>query len=646
MCGLAGIIGLASPANRQALVRMGAAMQHRGPDGEGLWEGEPDAQGQVPMLVHRRLSILDLSPAAAQPMVDPASGDVLVLNGEIYNYVALRRRLQADGQQVQSSGDTAVMLRWLSTHGLDALRTLRGMFACAWWDRSARQLVLARDPLGIKPLYLARNPDAAGNWRVAFASELRALLASGLLGQARLDPAAVATVVWNGFVVGPGTAVAGVQQVGPGECIVLDSAGREQKRHRFWHMPTGQAQGQIGTDELRAQLLESVRLHLASDVPLGIFLSGGVDSSAVANLAQRASPAPVHTFTLAFEEAQRNEGPYARRIAEAIGTQHRELLLTGQSFADRLDGALDCLDQPSFDALNSYFMSHAVRDAGFKVALVGTGGDELFGGYTSFRDLPRMRNLARLLRRVPQRLRLAGARAVARGLGGAPGAVGPQTRWAKLPDMVRRGDDLLGLYQMAYALFLPDLQEHLLGRAMPGDVIDGLPAPMARQLAGEMAGKSALEAISVAEHRLFLGERLLRDTDAASMSASIEVRLPLVDQVLLEQVSRLPEALRFHPLRAKALLRRLGLEGLDPQLFNRPKSGFELPFQDWLRGHLGRQVGEVLCDPALVRPAGLDPQAVAALWQAYQAGAPGLYWTRVWAPFVFIRWCHQHRVYL
>lgn len=646
MCGIAGIVGRIGDPNRQALKRMNDAMRHRGPDGEGFWEATPDERGWGALLAHRRLSILDLSNAASQPMIDPATGDVVVLNGEIYNYRELRHELAARGETFQSNGDTAVMLRALSLQGRGATARLRGMFAFAFWDVKSRRLVMARDPLGIKPLYAARNPDPAGDWSLIFASEVRALLASGLLGTPRLNPQAAASVVWNGFMVAPDTAIQGIESVLPGELRVYDGHGREELCETYWRLPEGDGDGSMTEGQLADTLQECVRLHLASDVPLGVFLSGGVDSSAVANLAQKTSTTPVHTFTLAFAEQEHNEGAFSRRIAEAIGTQHQELVLTEQRFLGGLEAALDSLDQPTFDGLNSYFMSHAVREAGFKVALVGSGGDELFGGYTTFRDLPTLlRGVARA-KRVPKGVQLAAAKWLACVMQRSKGGFPPQTRWSKLPEMIHRGDNLLGLYQMAYALFLPGSQRELLGEAMQSALIDGLPPAMDERLRQESRLRTPLSAISVMEQRIFLGERLLRDTDAASMAASIETRLPLVDQVLLTQVDRLPQALRYEPVRSKSMLRRIGLRGLDPALFDRPKSGFVLPYDRWLRSSLGRKIDGTMRDAQAVRRAGLNPDVVSRLWQSFQEGAPGLYWSRVWAVYVFIRWCHRHQVFV
>jgi asparagine synthase (glutamine-hydrolysing) len=645
MCGIAGIIGRIDEANRRALDRMVQAMRHRGPDGAGSWASPVDAEGRGCLLAHRRLSILDLSEAADQPMIDPASGNVLVFNGEIYNFKELRSDLRAAGLQVRSSGDTEVLLRALSTRGPAALGDLRGMFAFGMWDATARELVLARDPLGIKPLYVAHNSDPNGDWSLLFASEVRAILASGLLGRPRLDPAAVASVLWNGFVMGPPTAVRGVEALRPGELRIVDARGRTRRSEFTWTIP--RAEGPPADEaSVREVLQESVREHLVSDVPLGVFLSGGIDSSAVANLAQRAADRPVTTLTLSFEEAAFDEGRIARRVAEAIGTRHVEVLLTEGRFVAELDRALDALDQPTFDGINTYFIARAAREAGLTVVLVGTGGDELFGGYRSFAELPALQRWARRTRRVPQAAKSATAALAAAWL--APrrgGAVAPQTRWAKLPELVRAGDDLIRLYQLAYALFLPGFQRELSALPEFAPAV-GLPGALLGQLQDEIRGRTPLAAIGVLEQRCFLGERLLRDSDVAGMAASLEIRLPLVDQVVVEQANRLPDGARFRPVGRKELLRRAGLGGLDPGLFDRPKSGFVLPYDRWIRAGLGDAIDGLMRDESAAAAVGLDGPAVARLWEAFRGGAPGLYWSRVWALYVLLRWCHGNGVVL
>jgi len=597
------------------------------------------------MLAHRRLSILDLSPSGAQPMVDPVTGHVIVFNGEIYNFAELRELLVQQGQALHSTGDTAAMLRAIGLHGPDAVGLLRGMFAFAYWDPTKRTLLLARDPLGIKPLYIARSSDTKSDWSLIFASEVRALLASGLLGTPRLDPHAVASTVWNGFVAGSASAVKGVEQLWPGQLVEEDTAGNIVHRQDFWRIPDRAPNPTMGEHELAEILEETLRLHLASDVPLAVFLSGGVDSSAVANLAQRATVDPIHTFTLAFEEQELNEGPVARQIAAAIGSEHHEVMLTEQSFVKSLDPALDSLDQPTFDALNAYSLSRAIREAGFTVALSGTGGDELFGGYGSYRDLPVLHRLSRCIAWVPRGPQVAAASLATWRLRHGSGAVPPQTRWAKLPDMVRHADDLLMLYQLGYALFLPDFQRELLARDFAESLTDGLSAPLRQRILDETRFRTPLSAISVMEQRLFLGERLLRDNDVASMACSLEQRVPLVDKVLFEAVDRLSDHDRYLPLGRKSMLCRIGLRGLDPALFDRPKSGFVLPFDRWIRRGLKHAMDQTLRDPEAVASVGLDPVAVERLWRAFLDGAPGMYWSRVWSVYALIRWCQRNRVF-
>jgi len=449
--------------------------------------------------------------------------------------------------------------------------------------------------------------------------------------------------VWNGFVVGPCTSVKGVDLLFPGRLLEFDGSGKEVRSADFWRISDRVPDATMDEDSFAAVLEEGLNLHLASDVPLAVFLSGGVDSSAVANLAQRATHSPIHTFTLAFEEHELNEGPIAKRIA--IGTEHHEVVLTEHHFVENLEAALDSLDQPTFDGLNAYYMSHAIRTAGFTVALSGTGGDELFGGYTSYRDLPVLQRWSRRAGWVPRSLQIAAATLAIWPLRCFAGAVPPQTRWAKLPEMVRNGGDLLALYQLAYALFLPEFQCELLAPDFADVLADGLPLDMRDRLVAETRARTPLSAISVMEQRLFLGERLLRDNDVASMASSLEQRVPLVDQLLFESVDRLPDKTRYRPLGRKAMLRRIGLRGLDPVLFERPKSGFVLPFDRWIRRGLKNAMDNTLRDPQAIMPAGLDPAAVERLWRAFLDGAPGMYWSRIWSVYVFIRWCHRNRVF-
>jgi asparagine synthase (glutamine-hydrolysing) len=648
MCGIAGALGRPSRELEAAVQRMNAAQAHRGPDGDGLWRSPRTPQGGQALFAHRRLAIIDTSADGQQPMTSLETGDAIVFNGEIYNYRELRAELEALGRHVHTRTDTEVLLAAWAEWGPACVERLRGMFAFALWDGSRGRVFFARDRLGIKPLYWARV-DVGGAPTLLFASELRALLASELV-ERKLEPAALASYAWHGFVVGPQAIARGVRLMQPGTRASVDPAAPELHEERWWDEPgpprVQESERELGP--LREALEEAVRLRLVSDVPLGIFLSGGIDSSAVAALAMRAGGGTLRTFNVGFgaEAAELDESHHARAVAAALGTQHSELRLDEALFAARLPQALDALDQPTFDAINTWFVSRAVREAGITVALSGAGGDELFGGYSSFADLPRARRWSKRAAHVPAGLSRALARLLARAAGGAPGAVPPQGRWGKLADALdARGDPIL-LYQAAYALytreFLGELFEPQALAAAPWGLVDGRHA----QLAQRCAGRSELAAISSLELASFVEERLLRDTDSASMAASLEVRVPLLDHVVLERAAALHPDRRYQPLRRKAALREAALGALDPALFDRPKAGFVLPVEQWCRAGARAEVEAVLHERETCLAVGLRPAAVERLWRAFQERAPGIYWSRVWSIFILLWWSRRHRLAL
>jgi asparagine synthase (glutamine-hydrolysing) len=638
MCGVVGAVGAIDEALRAAVGRASDALAHRGPDASGIWS-HPSA-----VLGHRRLAIIDLSDAGRQPMEDPDTGNVLCYNGEIYNYRELRHELQQKGFRFRTRTDTEVLLKAYGAWGTEALPRLRGMFAFALWDDSRRELHLVRDRLGIKPLYVAEVRGDGGDRVVLFASELRALLATGKIDRT-LCPDGLASYVWNGFVVGPNTILSGVRALPAGRILTLAADGRRLRDESYWRLPPPREES-TDLSAVRDALEESVRLRLVSDVPLGVFLSGGIDSSAVAALAARMSTASIRTFNVRFDEAEYDESCFAGAVARALGTEHHEIRLSQQRFARQLEDALASIDQPTFDGINTYFVSRAVREAGITVALSGLGGDELFGGYQSFVDLPRASRWARRARALPEPWLRALGRAAARLRLGAFGAVPPQTRWGKLGDALASRGRLVDLYQVSYGLFTQDLALRLHPGATDAAVEKGLPVTRRRQLEEAVERLPELSAIASLELSLFVGERLLRDTDAASMAVSLEARVPLLDHEVVEKAAHLHETRRFQPLLRKQVLRDVALAGLEPGLFERPKSGFVLPFDTWCRDRLSREVGSVLQDGAVCQAIGLDARAVGRLWQAYRADAPGLYWSRIWALFVLLDWTRRHRVSL
>jgi len=641
MCGIAGALGPATDATVEAARKISAALVHRGPDAEGEWVS-PVRDDRIVALAHRRLSILDTDARAGQPMVDRERGHALVFNGEIYNYRELREELRSDGARFQTESDTEVLLRAYGRWGEGCLERLRGMFAFGLWDAEKGELLLARDRLGIKPLYIAEIALPRGIQTLLFASEVRALLASGLLRR-KLDALGLATYHWQGFVSGPQTILRGVRLLPAGTCATVRLADFNVKQRRWWSLPSATG-GVDDPAELTEVLTKAVSQHLASDVPLGVFLSGGIDSSAVTSLAVRASAAPIKTFNVAFDEAEYDESPHARAVAAALGTEHVEVRLTEQEFRRSLPQALDGLDQPTFDALNTWVVSRAVRAAGVTVALAGTGGDELFGGYSSFAELPSIGRKSRLASAVPTRVarRLAGA--LARVKTGVPGAVPPQTRWGKLGDALATRGSLVELYQVAYGLFSEEFVRELTDVDRVPPIRLGLTRERRAELERLTNDQPVLHAISLLETASFLTERLLRDTDAASMNVSLEVRVPLLDHEVVEAVARLNEARRFRPLGRKQVLRDVALSSLDPELFDRPKAGFELPIGRWCRAGLRDEVAGVLLDEHACEAVGLRCDVVARLWSAFETGAPGIYWSRVWSLYVLMRWATAHNL--
>ncbi len=641
MCGIAGSIGPSTSmgTNGADLVSsMLQAMHHRGPDQHGLWE----AKGADVALGHRRLSILDLSEAGRQPMTDSTSGIVLTYNGECYNYLELQDELRRAGHSFHSSSDTEVILKAYLEWGADFITRLRGMFAFALWDPKRRETLLVRDRLGIKPVYYTQAGAT-----FLFASEVRALLATGQVART-LNPHAVSTYLWHGFIPGPDTIVRDIKRLAPGTLLRVDADGRVIEERQYWQLPSGQnaPPAEDAVALAQAELARASAEHLASDVPLGVFLSGGVDSSAVAALAQRSAAHAVMTYNIRFDEPDYDESSYAREVAQRLGTAHQELTLTESMFADQLEDALSSLDQPTFDAINTYFVSRAVREAGLTVALAGTGGDELFGGYSSFRDLPKACRMGSLAGYLPAAIRRAagsmGTAIVSRGAG----EVRPQVRWGKIADLLATQGDLVSGYQVSYALFNGNFLR-VLDRSGATGMDHGLRADIADGLRGNMGeDQSMLEQISSLELFSFLGERLLPDTDSASMAASLEVRVPLLDHQFIESLAGLTTAQRYHPVGRKAFLRDAVKAELDPRIFDRPKAGFELPLEKWCRARLAPELDATFRDINLAHSIGLDAECVVRLWRAFSADAPGLYWSRLWSIFVLMTWCKQHKVTL
>jgi len=593
---------------------MAAVLAHRGPDDAGVWA---DPAGRV-ALGNRRLAIIDLSSAGHQPMAD-ASGDVVVTyNGEIYNFQELRRDLENAGHRFRGHSDTEVMLALYLRDGVEMVRRLRGMFAFALWDGRTRQLVLARDRLGIKPLYYAYRD---GRW--AFASEIRAIRAAGP-GPIPVDPAALAAFLRLGSIPGPLTVFEGVREVPPATTVVLGAGESSPVARRYWEVPqpeAGHGSVEAATAELRERFTDAVARHLVSDVPLGVFLSGGLDSSAIVAVMRAAGHARIRTFSITFPEAEFDEGAEAARVAARYETDHTARPVCGEDLAADLDRIVAAMDQPTIDGVNTYYVSQVTRASGTIVALSGLGGDELFGGYPSFRRVPRLLAWQRAADRIPF---------VRSGLRSALVAV-PSPRSAKLREGLRLPPTIRSTYLLVRGLLSRDEAVDLL---RPGAVRDAAREFDAAAALGAFATDvpdDPVAATGVLELRAYMHNQLLRDTDVMSMAHSLEARVPFLDHPLVEFAARLPGHVRVDGHQPKWLLLRALGDRLPPEAA-RPKRGFGFPIGLWMRGPLRARVDEALAGGAGI----FRPDAVARLRGRVEAGRS--HWSRLWALVVLARW--------
>jgi asparagine synthase (glutamine-hydrolysing) len=606
-------------------------LRHRGPEDEGLVYLDL-ASGWRLALVHTRLSFMDLSSAGHQPMSDAASGSWIVYNGEVYNHAAVRARL--GDTEFHSQCDTETVLAGWVARGPQILGELRGMFAMAIYDGRRQGLYLVRDRLGIKPLYVCRCD--ANTW--VFASEIRTLLACQLV-ERKLNCQAIDSYLSFGAVPAPWTIVAGVQSVMPGEYWHFDLGNAPlppPRRVSYWRPPFEQQDHRglryaEAVEMIRPVLTESVALHTVSDVPVGVFLSGGIDSSGV--VAALASQGQVpRTFSILFGEREYDERVHARQIARHFGTEHVELELAPQKVLSAIGEAVAAYDQPSIDGINTYFISQAVREAGVKVAMSGLGGDELFAGYESFRVASRLdRTFYRCLVRLARPL-LEWT---------APGAM----RTEKLAAIVRNQPSRLATYAILREVMLhPRLQA--IRPSATAEAGPLLPAEVVSDLETRIAGIDSLNAHSLLELSLYLGNMLLRDADQMSMAHSIEVRVPLLDHVLVETLARLPGKLKLGRFRMKRLLLDALPSPLPSEVFRRPKMGFVFPWELWLRNELRSVVSCVFSDADTFAALQIDQDAAWQLWQGFCQFRRGIRYTDILSLLHLLTWARTNKMSL
>lgn len=617
MCGLSGIVH--ADADREAdaarLERMNAAIAHRGPDDQGIWREGPAG------LAHARLGVLDPTPAARQPMHSPCGRYVLVYNGELYNFRELRAALEQRGHVFGSAGDTEALLAGYAEYGASVIERLDGIFAFAVWDRERRSLFLARDSLGVKPLYYVQRDGV-----FAFASELWALRAGGFAGEA-VDPAALDACLEFLYVPEPDCIHPGVRKLRPGEQLHFES-GRI-RRERYWRprfVPRADWTLDSAAEACRALLRDAVRRQRVSDVPLGAFLSGGVDSSAIAALLAEALPGPLRTFSIGFDDAHANELRFARSVAERIGAEHAEGMAR-PDLAALLPRMLRHFGEPFADssALPTWLVSELARQR-VTVALSGDGGDELFAGYTWLR-----RNLqVAQLRRAPAPCRAA-ALAILR-------------RWPASPrrnQLLRAFEDASSDSRAAYrrrlscftaaeraALYQPEWAAHL--QAQP-------PRDAFAEHAAAGAGLGLGDWMLRQDMAMYLPGDILTKVDRASMAHGLEVRVPMLDRALVDFALSLPFALKFHRGRSKRVLRHAVRHLLPREILERPKRGFAVPIDAWFRGPLARQYQETVLEPGACCHAWFKPRALQSLLERHRARRENL-GHRLWTLLVIEHW--------
>ncbi len=572
MCGIAGVLyaDREQQAVPEVLRAMGGTLAHRGPDAEGFWR-EPGIG-----LVHRRLSIIDLA-GGEQPMANEDGSIQTVFNGEIYNYQELRSLLLARGHILRTHSDTEVLVHLYEDEGEELVHRLRGMFAFALWDRRRRRLLLARDRVGIKPLYFYRD---AG--KLVFASELKALFAHPGIPRS-LDPAALEDYLAFGMVPAPRCIFAKAEKLAAGHVLSVSTEDWNRSPRRYWSLrlePDETRRPEEWMEEVRAAVAESVKLHLIADVPVGAFLSGGVDSSVIVAASAGATNGPLRTFSMGFADEQFSELGHARELARHFGTEHVEETVTPDA-AELLDRLTWHFDEPFGDssAVPTFLVSRLAAKH-VKVVLSGDGGDEAFGGYARYaHDLKE----AAVRRRLPSWLR--------RGLLGPLARIWPQAAWLPRPLRARTALTNLSLdepeaYANTLSICRPPLRRRLLARAAVARLNAHDPGAIVREAYRQAPPGDALGGMIAADTACLLPDDFLVKVDRASMACGLEVRPPLLDHKLLELAARIPSRWKVHRGTTKWIFKEAFRTALPAGLMDRPKHGFEMPVDAWLRGPL------------------------------------------------------------
>lgn len=618
MCGIAGILGLPLELSLPIAQKMQANLLHRGPDGHGIQNVEhPLGQRHPVVLVHTRLSIMDPSPAGYQPMSESVNGKILnwvVFNGLICNFLQLHPDLANAGWPCVTRCDTEVILKGYRAWGEDCVEKFRGMFAWCLVDTAAGRVWFCRDRLGIKPLYLA---ELAGGGLV-FSSEIRAILQVGeeLLPR-KICMSALESFLAQGSVWGNDTIVEKVRLLPPGQSLLTDWHGKPVKQHRYWQIPwvsvsaSAMPESRIETvAKLEENLKECLRLYLLADVPLGIFLSSGVDSSVLASLAREVDTLDIQTISIGFSEKKFDESKEAEHIASILGTHHRTVQISSAEIWANWESFLRSIDQPTVDGFNTYVVSKETNKIGIKVALSGLGGDELFGGYATFTDIPRALAWYRklgfaqpFLQFLPYFFCLFKSRLA-----------------AKMVQAFCRPMNTSALYLLRRELFLQPMRRMLFAeQPVQTEDSNGVPLNMLEEMSKQSQGLDVTNQISCYEINSYMQCMLLRDSDVFSMANGLEIRVPLLDHKFVEEVTRLPGNWKTPDPRIKPLLQDLAGKRLRSRAVYK-KQGFTFPWGVWLRGALRGQLLDYIEASEIWNRLGFDPSIPSLFWHKFQAG--------------------------
>ena len=639
MCGLAGFLSQRAPDDAARILgRMGDSLSHRGPDNYGEFLDPEAGVG----FAHRRLAIIDLSPAGNQPMVSASGRFVISLNGEFYNHPQLRSELEAEGKAPnwKSSSDIETLLAGFDAWGV--MRTLRravGMFAFSLWDRKERALLLSRDRLGEKPIYYGWQGSGSGR-AFLFGSELKALACHPAF-EGEIDRDALAAFMRHGFVPTPQSIYRGVSKLPPGTVLTLSAGSDEPRIEPYWSASEAVRDGLVdplrigeaeAVDRLEQLLGQAVAGQLIGDVPVGAFLSGGIDSSAIVALMQRHCSSPVRTFTIGFDDARFDEAPFARAVAAHLGTDHDELYVSAKDALAVVPRLPRMYDEPFADSsqIPTFLVSELARTK-VTVALSGDGGDELFAGYERYLHAAR---LWPYVKSVPRPLRAAAAEA----LGAVPaslwngfGSVAGTAGFSPMADRVGRGASVLA------SRSAPDMAQRFAQRWDGYELVIGAAGPVAP---GATHSADAVESLMELDLRHYLPDDILAKVDRAAMAVSLETRAPFLDHRVVEFAWRLPLELKLRSRETKWILRRLLARHVPDSLIDRPKRGFSVPVDEWLRGPL-KAWAEELLDPSRLREQGyVRSEPVRRAWEAHLSGRSNRQ-AQLWTVLMFQAWMEE-----